>query len=57
MFSLCIFLVWVNTSKLMSGFTESVNDLKEVNKRAVHVLTSKHRNGGYFFLQSGLSYC
>lgn len=44
MFSLCIFLVWVNTSKLMSGFTESVNDLKEVNKRAV--LTSKHRNGG-----------
>lgn len=46
MFSLCIFLVWVNTSKLMSGFTESVNDLKEVNKRAVHALTSKHRNGG-----------
>lgn len=36
------FWVWVNTFKLMSGFTESVNDLKEVNKRAVS--TGKQRN-------------
>lgn len=42
MFCYVYFWVWVNTFKLMSGFTESVNDLKEVNKRAVS--TGKHRN-------------
>lgn len=36
------FGVWVNIFKLMSGFIELVNDLKEVNKRVV--LIGKYRN-------------